>query len=155
MGGAPDDIIHATAIALGSHGALICGPSGSGKSDLALRCVMQPATPLIPQSATLVSDDRVVLKKNNGALMASPPDQIAGLLEVRGVGLFRLPVAHNATVRLIVELVDSKHIERLPDPTAATEVMGVSVPVIRLAAFEASAPSKLLLALSENERLPD
>lgn len=113
------------------------GPPGSGKSDLALR--------LIDRGAKLVADDRVVAEVVGEALLLSPPQQLAGLIEVRGVGI--LPMDHVADVaaRLVVEFADQP--PRLPDP-AWREVAGHRLPLLLLAPFEVSAAHKVELAVA-------
>ena len=115
---------------------------------------MQPRSRLIDQQAVLVSDDRVALKKGGGSLLASPPDHIAGLLEVRGLGLYRLPYDSDIPVGLAVQLTAADQIERLPDPAETYDVLGVALPTLRMSAFECSSAYKLLLAVSTIERLP-
>jgi RNase adaptor protein for sRNA GlmZ degradation len=133
--------IHGTAVAIDGRGVLLRGPSGAGKSDLALR--------LIAQGAVLIADDQVALRREGGRILAGPPATIAGLIELRGVGIRRLPYRSDVPLALIVDLVADETIERLPDP-AAVEVAGVSVPLLALAPFNASTPIKLVLALGEN-----
>ena len=131
-------IIHATCIALGRHGVLLRGDSGSGKSDLALR--------LIDDGAMLVADDQVEVRIVKGALEARPPQTIAGMMEVRGVGIIRLPYKAPAIVALVVTLVDHKEVPRLPEPES-TEIEGMKLPHLLLAPFETSAPAKIRLML--------
>lgn len=153
--------IHATTIALGGHAAVIRGPSGSGKSDLALRCLTFAPNALIEAQVQLVADDYTELFDDDGTLSARCPQNIKNLLEVRGVGLVEIAARPQAQVALFVDLVDPKVVARLPDPDTSVDVVGFSVPCIALNAFEASAPSKLLLALEnlrrhgELPRLPD
>lgn len=131
-------MMHATTVALGDHAVLIRGPSGSGKSDLALR--------LIDEGAQLVADDQTCLREVDGRLWASPPASIAGLLEVRGMGLARLPYRETVAVVVVVDLVDAERIERLPE-METTDVCGVSLRLLRLSPFEASAAAKVRLAV--------
>lgn len=138
--------VHATCVALRLgrtwRGVLLRGPSGAGKSDLALR--------LVDEGARLVADDRTVLAVRGGRLSASAPATIAGLLEVRGQGIVALPasrVATRAEVALLVDLAAPGRIDRMPQPARET-VMGVTLPVLALAPFEASAAAKLRLALA-------
>jgi serine kinase of HPr protein (carbohydrate metabolism regulator) len=138
---------HATAVALAGHAALIRGAPGSGKSDLALRCLSLAPTALIASPATLVADDYVILARKGERLMAETPLTIAGKIEVRGLGIVTVPYAASAEVVLVAELVAPAAIERYPDPAPATELMGVRLPLLHIAPFEASAPVKLLLAL--------
>ncbi len=128
--------IHATAVAIRSRAVLLVGPSGSGKSDLALR--------LIDRGATLIADDRVVVTRVGERLLAAPPPTLAGRIEVRGVGIVDLPWIGGVRVMLVVDLAATP--DRLPEP-ATREVGGVRLPLIALAAFEASAALKVELAL--------
>ncbi len=132
--------LHATCIAINRLGVLLRGPSGSGKSDLALRLIDQST------DAILVADDRVDVNARDGGLYACAPGAIAGLLEVRGLGVMRVPHAADAKLALIVDLTDAANILRLPD-ALFEEMLGVQLPRIRLAPFEASAPAKLRQAL--------
>ncbi len=153
MGDGPDTH-HGTAIAVSGRAALIVGPSGAGKSDLALRCLAVAPTALIPAAAQLVSDDRVIISPVNGQLRVAAPEAIAGKLEVRGMGIIRVPCAASADLALVVELVAPGTVERLPAPLPTRSIMGLSVPVLRLAPFEAAAPVKLLLALVRATQSP-
>jgi hypothetical protein len=123
-------------VAIGGRAVLIAGPSGSGKSDLALR--------LIERGASLVSDDYTILEEDFGRLLASPPGTIAGRIEVRGVGIIERPHAEAVPVALLVDL--ARPAERMPEPLAI-EYGGVAVPAIGLSALEASAPLKVEAAL--------
>lgn len=129
--------IHATCVDIGGVAILLRGPSGSGKSDLALR--------LIDRGATLVSDDYTCLTAERGQILASPPERIAGKLEVRGLGIQTLPYHANVAIGLIANLDQTP--ERLPD-CRTQPLLGVPIPVIAISAFEASAPIKLEMALS-------
>jgi len=150
LGDAPDKAasvtLHATAIAVDGRAALLFGASGSGKSDLALRCLI-PAVRLGGRVVTpeLVADDQVEIALKDGRLVCRPPSTIAGRLEVRGLGILDVPHVTNARVALAVVL-DGPPAERMPEP-AARQILGIEIPEIRLSPFEASAPMKLLLAL--------
>ena len=148
MADAPEQTTHGTAIAAGGRAALIVGPSGAGKSDLALRCLALAPSPLIPGPARLVADDRVIIELQDGRLRVAAPETIGGRLEVRGLGIVEVPSVETADLVLIVDLTEAGPIERLPDPVPRRTILGVSLPVLRLPAFEASAPAKLLLALA-------
>jgi serine kinase of HPr protein (carbohydrate metabolism regulator) len=130
--------IHATCVELAGAGVLLRGPSGSGKSDLALR--------LIDGGARLVADDRTIVLRQGGALFATAPEEIAGRLEVRGIGIVTLASASLSRVLLLCELVGAAEIERLPHP-GSTELLGVALPCLRLDPFPASAAAKLRLAV--------
>jgi HPr kinase/phosphorylase len=130
--------VYGTAVALGGDGILMRGPSGSGKSDLALR--------LIDEGARLVADDVTELYRLGAELRMSAPATIAGRLEVRGLGLLSVPCVASAVLRLVVDLVPEEAIERLPEPRHC-DFDGFAVPLLALAPFAASAPAKLRLAL--------
>ncbi len=143
------ELVHGTAIAVGGHALLIRGPSGSGKSDLALRCLVHPVSPLVPEPALLVADDQVLVERRGATLVGRAPDPIRGKLEVRGLGI--IDVANVAPdgvpIILLVELVPLEQIDRLPDMSLVTPVAGVQLPLLRVTAAEASAPTKVMLAL--------
>lgn len=149
--GAETELLHATAIALNADAVLICGPSGAGKSDLALRCLAQPASPLWGGSVTLVSDDQVALARVGNVLRASAPPAIRGKMEIRGLGILQFAETE-AVIRLIADLVPPEHVERLPE-ISLRRLLGVDLPVVKIAPFTASAPAKLLLALSRHAGL--
>jgi hypothetical protein len=132
------ETVHATALDVGGKGVLLRGASGSGKSDLALR--------LIDTGALLVADDCVILSRRGGEVVAMAPERIAGRMEVRGLGIVRMPVSGPSPVRLVVDLVPPEAVERLPK-AAETMLLGVAIPLMNLAPFETSAPAKLRLAL--------
>jgi serine kinase of HPr protein (carbohydrate metabolism regulator) len=132
----PDPTVHASCVAIGGRAVLIAGPSGSGKSDLALR--------LIDRGASLVSDDYTQLRRDEGRLIASAPARIAGRMEVRGVGIVNMAATAEAQVCLLVELAGAS--ERMPE-ARTVELAGMPIPVIALAALEASAPLKVEYAL--------
>jgi len=131
-------LVHGTAVRLGQAGVLLRGPSGSGKSDLALR--------LIEAGACLVADDQVALALDDGDVWLSAPPAIAGMIEVRGVGILRLPRAQRAALRLVCDLVPRAEVERLPERGDCV-LLGVTVPRLALCAFDASTPAKLRFAL--------
>lgn len=131
--------VHGTAVALGGDGVLLRGPSGAGKSDLALR--------LIDQGARLVADDQTELQRDGDDITMSAPASIAGQIEVRGLGIVALPSVAAAPLRLVVDLVLSEEIERMPLPRECS-YLGCTLPLVALAPFEASAPAKLKLALA-------
>lgn len=139
MNGQP---IHASCVAVDGRAILLRGPSGSGKSDLALR--------LIEAGAFLVADDQVVLEAVGGVLFANPPEPLAGMIEVRGIGIIEDQPWQGAPVALVIDLVEPDRVERLPEPQTCV-LEGVELPCLSLAAFEASASAKIRVAIASLE----
>ncbi len=133
------ELLHASTVAIGGRAVLIEGVSGSGKSDLALR--------LIDRGAELVSDDYTLVQRLPQGLTAAAAPNIAGKIEVRGIGIVELPYRENVPVALLVTL--SAPPERLPEPGRSRSIMGIEVPCIILAGLEASAPLKVEFALGQ------
>lgn len=131
--------LHATCVELNQTGIVLRGPSGSGKSDLALR--------LIDGGARLIADDRLAVERAGEQLLGRPAATLAGLLEVRGFGIVRLP--HGAVCRLglIVDLDPQTPPERLPEPETCC-LLGIALPCLRLDPRAASACAKVRLALA-------
>ena len=140
-------LVHGTVVAIQGSALLLRGPSGAGKSDLALR--------LIDGGACLVADDQAELRRVGARVLVSAPATIAGLIEVRGIGILRLDWLAEAPLVMCVDLVPSGDIERLPERRFA-EMLGLAIPLIAVSAFEASTAAKLRLALSAfaDESLP-
>lgn len=128
--------IHGTCIEIDGHGVLLVGPPGSGKSDLALR--------LIDDGALLVADDQTQLVRRDGGLYASTPTTLAGLMEVRGLGILRFPYRQSTPLRLIIDV--ATHPERMPE-TKQHALLGVELPWFAVVPFEASAATKVRLAV--------
>lgn len=144
------EIVHGTAIAFGRHGVLVRGPSGAGKSDLALRCLSLTGgggLAALPGEPQLVADDQVSVEERDGAVLMQAPPVIAGLIEVRGVGIIKVNALESARLMLVVDLVAGKDVERLPEAGTTVQIAGLSIPALRLDPREASAPLKVLLAL--------
>jgi serine kinase of HPr protein (carbohydrate metabolism regulator) len=131
------ETVHASTVAKDGRAVLITGPSGSGKSDLALR--------LLDRGFTLVSDDQTIVKKDGNRLLASAPPTIAGKLEIRGIGIVEMERTDNVPVALIVELTSD--IQRMPDDGRERPILGIKLPFITIDAMPASAPSKVAIAL--------
>ena len=131
------ETVHASTVALDGRAVLITGPSGSGKSDLALR--------LLDRGFTLVSDDQTIVRREGDRLVASAPPNIAGKLEIRGVGIVEMETEADVPVALVVQL--TSEIERLPDDRRERPVLGVALPLVSVDAMTASAASKVALAL--------
>jgi serine kinase of HPr protein (carbohydrate metabolism regulator) len=128
--------VHGTSVARDGRAVLLTGPSGSGKSDLALR--------LIERGFTLVSDDQTILSRAGDRLTASAPTQIRGKMEIRGLGIVEMETDSDVPLVLIVEL--TSEIERIPEGRTR-QILGHSLPVVRIDAMTASAPAKVALAL--------
>jgi len=136
----PAATIHATAVLVGRHAVLIRGPSGSGKSRLALDLIAMARTGALA-FARLVADDRVLLEAHYGRLVARPPAALAGLIEVRGLGLMRLAHEESAVVGLVVDLA-AADAERLPEPAARrTDIGGIVLPRLAVASADAALPA--------------
>src|SRR5437762_4979780 len=109
------ETVHASTVATDGRAVVIMGPSGSGKSDLALR--------LLDRGFTLVSDDQTVVKRDGDRLVASAPPNIAGKLEIRGIGIVEMERTDNVPIALIVELTGD--LQRLPDDSRERPVLGI------------------------------
>jgi len=143
------ELVHGTCVALGRTAALLRGPAGSGKSDLALRFLfLARRGPAALEAPILVADDQVQLVPLGGRLLARPPQTIRGKIEVRGVGIVEVKSLAEADLALVVDLVPAEQMERLPEGDATVRLLGVDLPLMRLAPWEASAPIKLAIALA-------
>lgn len=131
------ETVHATTVAIDGRAVMISGPSGSGKSDLALR--------LLDRGFRLVSDDQTLISRDGERLIADAPPNIAGKLEVRGIGIVEMERVGGVPVALVVELTSD--IQRLPDDNPDRVIFGVTLPRVSIDASTASAPSKVSLAL--------
>ena len=152
MPGAPE-VVHGTCVALGRRAVLLRGPPGSGKSDLALRFLfLARRGPAALEAPVLVADDQVRLAIDGSRLLASPLESIRGRIEVRGVGIVSIKSIAEAELVLVVDLVEMTAIERLPAWNARVRLLGIDLPLLRLAPFETSAPIKLALALAHAGR---
>ena len=132
------ETLHASCIAIDGRAVLIKGPSGSGKSDLALR--------LIDRGAVLVSDDYTIVRRNGDRLIASAPPTITGLIEIRGVGLVPMPFETDVPIALIVSIAEE--IDRMPEDLELEVIAGISIPHCAIVALEASAPMKVEFLLT-------
>ena len=129
--------VHDSTVASDGRAVLISGPSGSGKSDLTLR--------LLDRGFTLVSDDQTIVRREGDRLIASSPPNIAGKLEIRGIGIVDMETVSDVPIALYVEL--TSEIMRLPDDRRERPVLGVNLPLVSVDAMTASAASKVSLAL--------
>ena len=126
MSGDNETVFAASAVAIGNVALAIEGAPGSGKSSLALA--------LIDRGAVLIGDDAVTLSRQGDHLLAGPPPNIEGLLEVRGVGLIEMPLSPPRPLALILSLGAGG--ERLPEAALIRTLLGVEVPCL---AFEPGA----------------
>ena len=122
--------IHASAVLTGPRAVLIRGPAGSGKSELAWALIQAADTGLI-RFARLVGDDRVHVEAAHGRLLVRPAEALAGLIEVRGLGIRRLPFELLAAVGLLVDL-GVADAERLPE-SAESSLAGITLPRLAVA----------------------
>lgn len=136
--------VHAAAVLVGARAVLIRGPSASGKSRLALGLIEAQRSGSL-RFARLVADDRVLLETAGGRLLVRPAEALAGLIEVRGVGLLRLDHEPVAVVGLVVDLAASDA-DRLPEASQRkTEINGIFLP--RLSVAQGTAPLAAVLAV--------
>jgi serine kinase of HPr protein (carbohydrate metabolism regulator) len=123
--------IHASAVLVGARAILIRGRAGSGKSRLALALLQAEQGAL--RFARLVADDRVQVEPVHGRVLARPASALAGLIEVRGLGIRRLPYEPVAVVGTVVDLGLAKA-DRLPDPVnQQAEIAGIAIPRLGVA----------------------
>ena len=140
---APDASVHASAVGIGNRAVLIRGPSGSGKSRLAFDLILAGRSGQIPP-VLLIGDDRVHLEAAGGQLLVRMARELAGLIEIRGLGIRRLDFAEEAIVGLVVDLW-AADAERLPAAEALqTRILGVQIPRIPVA--KGYAPLPLVVA---------
>jgi serine kinase of HPr protein (carbohydrate metabolism regulator) len=124
--------MHASAVRSGARAVLIRGPSGSGKSRLAFTLIMAGRAGALPP-VELIGDDRVMLAAASGRLAVRPAPELAGLIEVRGLGIRRCAFAAHGEVAVVVDLA-ATDAARLPLPEAARAVIeGVALPRIAVA----------------------
>lgn len=123
--GAPVRTIHASAVLVGARALLIRGPAGAGKSRLVLD-LLHAAVQGHISFARLVADDRVRLSRQHGRVLAHPPAALAGLLEVRGLGIRRVPYEAAAVLGWVVDL--GAEAERMPPPDVVAVIGGVTLP---------------------------
>jgi HPr kinase/phosphorylase len=131
--------VHASAVLVGNRAVLIRGPSGAGKSHLAFDLILAGRSGQIPH-AVLVGDDRVHLDASRGQLVVRPARELAGLIEIRGLGIRRCDFAEEAIVGLVVDL-GAPDAERLPPPEALqARISGIEIPRIPVGLDDAALP---------------
>lgn len=137
----PEDAqqIHATAVAIDKHGIMIVGPSGSGKSDLAIR--------LIDRGARLISDDQVLASRQENIVILNAPASIAGKIELHSVGIFDIPFVSDIRLVMIVHLTHDA--ERFPMDAQLELLCGMNISSINLDGRTSSAPIKVEMALQK------
>ncbi|MBB3773219.1 serine kinase of HPr protein (carbohydrate metabolism regulator) [Angulomicrobium tetraedrale] len=136
--------VHASCVSVGGRGVLLRGASGAGKSHLAFALILAGGAGRVPP-VRLVADDRVRLETRAGGLVASAPHGLAGLLEVRGAGLRRLPFEAETVLDLVVDL-DAPDAARLPEEAACrTRIDGVELR--RLPVLKGGDPLQQVLAV--------
>ncbi len=129
--------VHGTAVSINGYGVLLLGPSGSGKSDLALR--------LIDRGATLICDDRVIVDTHASTPRLHQAPNIIGKIEIRGLGIVDFAAVDSVPLFLCVMLDEEP--ERMPNFNTSHMIEGLSIPKLCLNAFTASAPIKVELAI--------
>lgn len=148
------ELVHGTCVALGRGAALLRGPPGAGKSDLALRFLyLARRGPAALEAPLLVADDQVRLRREGLCLLATAPATIRGKIEVRGIGIVEVKTVPEAELKLVVDLVGPEAPERMPDPDKTVPLLGLAIPIVLLRPFEASAPIKLALALARAKQI--
>jgi HPr kinase/phosphorylase len=135
--------IHASAVLAGARGVLIRGPSGAGKSRLAFDLIEAGRSgPL--RFARLVGDDRVHVQAAGGRLLVRPAEALAGLIEVRSVGIIRMPYESSAVIGLVVDL--GAQPERLPQSAERqVDIEGIRLPRLAVATGAEALPMVLAL----------
>ena len=133
--------IHASCVDILGQGLLITGMSGSGKSDLCLRLIME-------QGAKLVADDRVNLRLYQEGLSATAPTILQGLIEVRGVGIISFPFCKQTSIKLVINLVkDFEQVERMPEQKFF-EFRGKQIRCFDFCGKDSALVSKVLAAMT-------
>jgi HPr kinase/phosphorylase len=131
--------VHASAVRVGNRAVLIRGPSGAGKSHLAFDLILAGRSGQTAP-AVLVGDDRVHLDASGGQLVVRPARELAGLIEIRGLGIVSCDFAAEAIVGLVVDL-SASDAERLPPPKAlSTLILGIEIPRIPVGVGYAALP---------------
>ena len=152
MGAEISELKHGTLVQVANLGVLILGKSGSGKSALALSMIDQPGRGIGKEvlAAMLVADDQVCLSQDevSGKIIGKPPGSLAGLMEIRGIGIVSLAYVPSCYVDLIVQISAPDEIERMPDfPNDSTQILGKAIPVIKVSAHDTTASAKIRVGI--------
>ena len=131
--------VHGTSVSIDGEGVLFRGPSGSGKSDLALR--------VIYHGGQLVADDQVCMSRRKDQLFISSPPTIRDRIEVRGIGIVNITAQKEAPLVLVMDMFTNKTVSRMPN-WKLCNYLDIKVPVVEFAPFETSAHIKVKLALN-------
>lgn len=138
--------VAASCVLLGASALMVRGPSGSGKSALCWALLQDPA-PFA--HAALVGDDQLWLRPAHGRLIGEPAPEIAGRIEIRGLGIVPLDYEPRARIALIADLVPPEAIERLPEPgDLQAELCGVALPRLAVPAGDPAAATRLKHAMA-------
>lgn len=145
-------LLHATLVRVNGKGVLLQGPSAAGKSDLALRLITTSFAPaFVIHQPLLVADDQVEVTRGEAAAIGRAPATLKGLIEVRHLGIMKVPVAEHCKLDLVVSLASEPRPARLPAEGASIELLpGLTLPHLQLPAFEASTPLKIILATHQD-----
>lgn len=138
------ETVHGSAVLVTGGGVLLLGASGSGKSSLAAHLIEN-------FGARLIADDRVALSEKKGVLRADAPPPLAGKLELRGLGVVRLPFVENAVLSLSINLVARQNVPRIAEETFFHH-QGCRLPQLDLHAFDLATPYVILQALAHLPR---
>lgn len=142
-------LMHACALQIGGFGILICGRSGSGKTSTMLRLLEHAKLHGI--DAHMISDDQVYVEQHGEGVIASPPNQIAGLVEIRGFGICKHDYLEKSEIHLAAELIDDKHIERIPD-AATIDIVGLTLPFLQLPIQHEALAARIVFAWLHTNR---
>ncbi len=150
------DSVHASCVAFDGFGVLLRGPSGAGKTDLALRLMDEGSR---GEPVCLVADDRVVLEAVEGRIRARAPERLQGFMEVAGLGIVPVPFCPMVWVGLVVDLVERSRVGAVPSSGALqVRIGGCVLPRVALHGFDASTPARVRLAVAgirQNDWSPD
>lgn len=131
--------VYGTCIAIDGRAVLLRGPTGSGKSDLALR--------IVEAGGRLVADDQTILMREHDSLIATCPDPISGQIEVRGVGIVPVATVRRAPLAMVMDLVPGEQVDRFPE-LRYCHYLEIDIPLLNIAPFEVSAAAKVRIALT-------